>query len=310
MRILMCKDIPVLNMATLEMLSSKLLPGLLKKELTQSTLDDFMHNRRSLGSNEYARQMLNTIAVKNRNIVAETRAFSLSDCYWVKHEESETFEKLSPYYNYFWVGFGEYKGGPVPTVHTDGAVSKKWLDAEHLFKLGCLEEIEAAAMCHKASVPCVEIRLAKAEASEGIYVRNFTSPDIMFEPLSISGKVDQYHPIFSAEEAVEIFGEFGLMMLAVDAVIGNNDRHTGNAGFLRDTNTGEYVGFAPLFDFNHAKDYEWVPDPTTNRLFSIITDENRQYVISLTERLRRGTTDSVYAQRAAYILDRLHRIIR
>ena len=305
MRILMCKDTPVLDMATFETLNVELLPGLLKKELTQSTLDDFMHNRRSLGSNEYARQMLNTIAVKNRDIITETRALSLSDSYWVKHEESEKFEKLSPYYNYFWTGFGEYKGGSVPTVHTDGAVSKKWLDSEHLFKLGCLVEVETAAMCHKAGVLCVEIRLAKNEASEGIYVRNFTTPEIMFEPLSISGKVDQHYPIFSAEEALDIFGEFGLMMLAVDAVIGNNDRHTGNAGFLRDANTGEYVGFAPLFDFNHAKDFEWVPDPTTNRLFSIISDENRQYVASLTERLRQATTDNVYAQRANYILDRL-----
>ena len=306
MRFLMCKNTPVLDIETFEAFSSELLPGLLKKELTQSTLDDFMHNRRSLGSNEYARQMLNTIAVKNRDIIAETRAFSLSDCYWIKYEESEMFEMLSPYYNYFWVGFGEYKGGPVPTVHTDGAVTKKWLDAEHLFKLGCLEEIEVTTMCRKAGVPCVEIMNAKAEAAEGIYVRNFTSPDIMFEPLSISGIVDRYHPIFSADEALTIFGEFGLSMLTVDAVVGNNDRHTGNAGFLRDANTGDYLGFAPLFDFNHAKDFEWVPDPTTNRLFSVVTDENRQHVISLTEWLRQGTTDNVYIQRATYILDRLH----
>ena len=292
-------------MATLEIYNGELLPGLLKTELTQSTISDFMHNRRSFGSNEYARQMLNTIAVKNSDIIAETRAFSLSDSYWIKYENSELFEEMSPYYQYFWTGFGQYKGGAVPTVHTDGAVSKKWLDAEHLFKQGCIEEIEAAKMCAKANVPCVEIRHAETENTEGIFVRNFTSTEIMFEPLSISGRVDQYHPIFTAEQALEIFGEFGLQMLTVDAVIGNNDRHTGNAGFLRDTNTGEYTGFAPLFDFNHAKDYEWVPDPTINRLFSIVSDENRQFVISLAERLRSATDDNVYVQRADYIIAKL-----
>ena len=305
MKVLMCKNAPVLDMATLEVLNSGLLPGLLSKELTQSTVDDFMQNRRSLGSNEYARQMLNTIAVKNRDIVAETHAFSLSDSYWVKLGSSELFEEMSPYYRYFWTGFGQYNGGAVPTVHTDGAVSKKWLDAEHLYKQGCLEEIEASRMCAGAGVPCVEIRLAKEEVTEGIYVRNFTSPEIMFEPLSVSGRVDQYYPIFSAEEALEIFGEFGLAMLTVDAVLGNNDRHTGNAGFLRDTETGEYIGFAPLFDFNHAKDYEWVPDPTINRLLSIVADGNRRYVASLAERLRGATADNVYIQRAGYIIGKL-----
>ena len=306
MRVLMCKNTPVLDINTLEVLSNELLPGLLKKELTPGTLNDFMHNRRSLGSNEYARQMLNTIAVKNSDIIAETRAFSLSDSYWIKFEESERFEKMSPYYQYFWTGFGQYKGGPVPTVHTDGAVSKKWLDAEHLFKQGCLDEIEAAKMCAGAGVPCVEIRYAKSENTEGIFVRNFTSTEVMFEPLSISGRVDQYYPIFSAEQTLEIFGDFGLQMLTVDAVIGNNDRHTGNAGFLRDTNTGEYIGFAPLFDFNHAKDYEWAPDPTINRLLSVVTEENQLYVKLLTERLRSGTTDNVYIQRADYIIAKLN----
>jgi len=305
MRVLMCKNTPVLDMNSLEILNHELLPGLLKKELTQSTVNDFMHNRRSLGSNEYARQMLNTVAVKNSDIIAETRAFSLSDSYWIMFESSEKFENMSPYYQYFWTGFGQYKGGAVPSVHTDGAMSKKWLDAEHLFKLGCLEEIEAAKMCAGADIPCVEIRYAKSENAEGIFVRNFTSPEVMFEPLSISGKVDPYYPIFSPEQALEIFGDFGLQMLTVDAIIGNNDRHTGNAGFLRDTNTGEYIGFAPLFDFNHAKDYEWVPDPTTDRLFSIVMDENQAYVKSLADRLRSYTTDNVYIQRANYIIAKL-----
>lgn len=305
MKLLMCKNTPVLDMETLEPLNAGLLPGLLQKELTQSTVDDFMHNRRSAASNEFARLMLNTIAVKNRDIVVETRAFSLSDTYWIKYGDSEQFEKLSPYYQYFWTGFGEYKGGTVPTVHTDGAVTKKWLDSEHLFKQGCLDEIEVAAMCARANVPCVEIRLAKDEPTEGIYVRNFTTTDKMFEPLSISGKVDQYHPIFTAEEAIDIFGEFGLVMMTVDAVIGNNDRHTGNAGFLRDTNTGGYIGFAPLFDFNHAKDYEWVPDPTINKLLSAVTDENRSFVSSLAIRLGECTSDSVYTQRAKYIASKV-----
>ena len=43
-------------------------------------------------------------------------------------------------------------------------------------------------------------------------------------------------------------------MLIIDAVIGNGDRHAGNFGWLRNTDTGEYVSMAPLYDFDHALD--------------------------------------------------------
>ena len=305
MKILMCKNTPVLDMETLEVFTPALLPGLLAKELSQSTLGDFMHVRRSPQSNEYARLMLNEVLNTCRDFIVQTRAFSLSDTYWICYDKSEKFEQLSPYYQYFWTGFGQYKGGAVPTVHTDGVVTKKWLDSEHLFKQGCLVEIEVARMCAKSDVPCVEIRAADKEKVEGIYVRNFTTPSRMFEPLSVSGKVDQYYPVFSAEETVEIFGDFGVTMLVVDAVIGNTDRHTGNAGFIRDTETGKYLGFAPLFDFNHAKDYIWTPDPTINRMLSIVTEKNINIVRSLASRLRLNTSDEVYQSRADYILQSL-----
>lgn len=41
-------------------------------------------------------------------------------------------------------------------------------------------------------------------------------------------------------------------MVYCDYVIGNNDRHLGNFGFIRDANTAEIIGFAPLFDSGSA----------------------------------------------------------
>lgn len=41
-------------------------------------------------------------------------------------------------------------------------------------------------------------------------------------------------------------------MIIIDAIIGNGDRHAGNFGWLRDTDTGAYVCMAPLYDFDHA----------------------------------------------------------
>ena len=41
-------------------------------------------------------------------------------------------------------------------------------------------------------------------------------------------------------------------MVYLDALVFNMDRHTNNYGFLRDRQTGEVLGLAPLFDHNIA----------------------------------------------------------
>ena len=43
-------------------------------------------------------------------------------------------------------------------------------------------------------------------------------------------------------------------MLIIDPIIGNGDRHAGDFGWIRNTDTGEYVCMAPLYDFDHALD--------------------------------------------------------
>ena len=46
--------------------------------------------------------------------------------------------------------------------------------------------------------------------------------------------------------------EYIKKMIYCDYVIGNTDRHLGNFGFIRDANTAEIIGFAPLFDSGSA----------------------------------------------------------
>ena len=59
---------------------------------------------------------------------------------------------------------------------------------------------------------------------------------------------------FDEETIIDLFGKAGAQMLIIDAIIGNGDRHAGNFGWIRNTDTGEYVCMAPLYDFDHALD--------------------------------------------------------
>ena len=74
------------------------------------------------------------------------------------------------------------------------------------------------------------------------------------------GKIQRDFFFPTVEEVVSCFGEPGLVMLAFDAVIGNMDRHLENFGFLRDADSGEYLGMAPLFDFDHTLSVDGVND--------------------------------------------------
>jgi hypothetical protein len=96
--ILMCKDIPVYNITTGEVLSAELLPGaMLRGTLNYSK---WMQTRYSAGSNVSARRMmLRAFGTDNhKNVVKATRALSLSDCYWIKEQgEKVSFEDVTPY---------------------------------------------------------------------------------------------------------------------------------------------------------------------------------------------------------------------
>ena len=79
-----------------------------------------------------------------------------------------------------------------------------------------------------------------------------TDVGLMLEQADMSGKIDPDD--FTEEDIVRLFGLQGVQMLVIDAIVGNADRHAGNFGWLRNSDTGEYVCMAPLYDFDHALD--------------------------------------------------------
>jgi hypothetical protein len=212
-----------------------------------------MKCRYSAGTNTFARMLRGlTFGQGNREkINLATRAFSLTDCYWITDaSEKENFEDLSPYYQDFWKGAGEYRNGSIPTLYVDGALPKHWKDACTLVKTGknAAMELSCIKLCRACSIS-VE---TAAEVPDGIEVENFTSPDVMLEHADMSGKLDPEE--FTNADIVKLFGMDGVRMLTIDAITGNGDRHAGNFGWLRDADTGEYLSMAPLYDFDHALD--------------------------------------------------------
>lgn len=249
--ILMCKDTMVYNISTETVINKQLLPGYMKQLPCEHTFKEWMKFRYSSLSNSLARKLRGIIFGQEDRleIDTETGAFSLSDCYWLKYRSStKQFEQISPCFVDFWKGTGEWQGGAIPSLYVSGALNKYWNNKEDLIKVGegIENEVLAMQLCDTCSVSCNRITIVP----EGICIKNFTNSNLMLEQADASGKFDSEN--FTDLDVVEIFGEKGIEMLIVDAITANTDRHAGNFGFLRDANTGNYLGMTPLYDFDQV----------------------------------------------------------
>jgi hypothetical protein len=303
---LMCKNTKVYNLDTEEACSASLLPGKMAACPCKDTFRAWMKTRYSAGTNTLARMLRGlTFGQGNRaKIDRTTRAFSLTDCYWVTDDpEGERFEDLSPYYQDFWKGTGKYEHGPIPTLYVDGALPKYWKDAKTLVKKeeNAALELECTRLCEACGIP-VE---SAACTEDGMEVRNFTSPDAMLEPAASSGRLDPEE--FTDADIVRLFGMDGIRMLAIDAITGNGDRHAGNFGWLRDTNTGEYLSMAPLYDFDHALDSACTdhPDVLMDELLAV----SKGYEEEITRicDVASGFDQEIFAARAVLLRELLER---
>lgn len=250
--ILYCKNASVYDIDTEEVLCKALLPGLMSKYADSQTFEAWCETRYSSLSNNLARK-LNGLAVgmgKRKKLNRLTNMFSLSDCYWIKDKKSSVkFEDVSPYYNNFWTGEGEYTGGSIPTSYVGGYLSKEWKNSKELWKYGdCKIEEDCSTICEKCGISSVK----NVWCDDHLVSYNFTSVNVMLEQGDQSGRLNVHD--YDEYTMVELFGMYGFQMVLVDAIVGNGDRHPGNFGWLRDTNTGEYLRPAPLYDFDHALD--------------------------------------------------------
>ena len=256
--LLMCKDAKVYNITQNIVLNQNLLPGC----ILHGTLNfsGWMKTRYSVGSNVSARRlMLRAFGSDNHSDTSNrvTRALSLSDCYWLKQEgENVFFNDVTPYLHKEWDGTGSFRGGSISTLFVNGAADKRWLDSKTLLKVKSYKEFEPYTLCSALGINNV----AKASLSvEGLSVINFTSTDCFLETMEQSGLVGENdNPL---EKAVTIFKGHAVTLFVIDYLVEHDDRHWGNYGFLRDTNTGKYLSMAPYYDFDWAWSGGVIPLP-------------------------------------------------
>ena len=275
--LLMCKDTSVYNITKGKVLDEKLLPGaMLRGTLNYS---DWMKTRYSAGSNASARRlMLRAFGTDNHNRTLDiTRALSLSDCYWLKQQnETVVFNDVTPYLHTEWQGEGVFKGGSISTLFVNGAATKRWLDSGTLLKEGSYKELEPYTLCSVLDI--AEYAAKPHMSNKGIMLTNFTSPSRFLESFEQSGFVGETDD--AREKAVELFGEQAAALFVVDYLVEHDDRHWGNLGFIRDSETGQYLSMAPYYDF------DWVWTDGVVRLPDNAMKNFGEYIVSLCKKAK------------------------
>lgn len=173
-----------------------------------------------------------------------------------------------------------------PEITTDGAIAKAWVRWEgrpHLFKSGTsgfansglepYSEFLAAQVAERMGLSCVPYELAFWHGRLSSVCPLFTSLALSFVPFSRfcnknAMRDERFEPniegVLSACSTLGIEERF-LDLFLFDAVIRNTDRHLGNFGFIRDSDTGKLWGLAPPFDHGMSLLHECMDKDMTDK---------------------------------------------
>lgn len=237
-------------------------------------LNIFIIKRKAPKQREHIKELMtlykcNTIS----GFLDVTHALSLNDTLWVKRADDKNlqWDKVSLYKNKFnsVIAKTAFSGGMYgnclsdtsPEFSTNGTFAKCWIrenDTVKLLKKGSngyansglepYSEFYASQIIDAMKIKHVDYTLASRKKEICSKCDLFTSEEYGFVPYS-AFKFNSLEDLVNTYKTQNNY-QFISDMLAVDAIILNEDRHLGNFGFLFDNDTGKIIDNAPLFDHN------------------------------------------------------------
>lgn len=226
-----------------------------------------------------------------QEIVNHSFGLSLSDQYWIcpVHLKDLTWNDVNYFTNPFSYDYGKYFLGELdedevdiynlnlssPDITLDGNVQKRWIiqGGEHsLIKYGTLPYIQepfnekiASEILSHMSVPYASYDVIERKGRYFSSCKDFIDTDheyvsayYLTTSLHPTQKIPSEQLLAEAIEKYEIPGarHFIDQMLCLDYMILNEDRHWTNFGFIRNVETLQFEGPAPIFDNGNSLWYK------------------------------------------------------
>lgn len=257
--------------------------GVVPMQRQNETIDRFAFNQwwtgRSIPTSRMGlSDMLDTLGIASSNLLlTKCLGLSLSDHYWIRpYESNMLWEDVNFFDNDFSDDIGDILFGTnvknsgfdlsSPDNTSDGNLKKRWkiIDGKRcLLKSGSnpysqqtFNEVIASKIMERLGIDHVPYSVTWINDEPYSVCEDFVTKDT---ELISAWRVLQLRTKANHESEylhyVNICRELGIdivssldKMIVLDYIIANEDRHFNNFGLLRDANTLEWIGAAPIFD--------------------------------------------------------------
>ncbi|WP_196598704.1 HipA domain-containing protein [Pectinatus frisingensis] len=210
---------------------------------------------------------------------------NLSDQYWYKPKEADiTWKQVNLFDNKFdtqsFSSSDDMISSYSPDMSSNGELRKFWTiknNKRYLYKEStapyyqqAYNEVFASKLLAELNIPHVTYKLDILKDKAYSVCETFIDHDTEYVPALYirnackkNNNENDYKHFLRCMKILKIpcKRESIDTMLAFDYLINNNDRHYGNFGFIRNSETLKFIGFAPLFDHGNSL---WYKDITKN----------------------------------------------
>ena len=229
--------------------------------------------------------------ITTEQLVTKSYGLSLSDHYWAKPMDSNLrWKDVNFFENNFSEDVGKALFGTLdiadlsgisffsPDNTSDGWLKKKWIidnNERILLKGGSgayvqepFNEVLASELCKELSLSHVEYTLTEIDGKYYSACKDFINSETELVPawyvknvLKKENNVSEYNHLLNCckylgMENIDKIEEQLCKMFTMDCIIANTDRHFNNFGFIRNPNTLEWKGFAPIYDSGTSMFYD------------------------------------------------------
>ena len=270
-----------------------------------AAIRDWWKDRSIPASREGLRDFLESLdMVLPQELLKRSFGLSLSDQYWICPQVEELqWEKVNFFHNTFSEDVGDLLFGKrdskdvgaidltSPDNTSDGVLRKKWKiiggkrclikSGSKPFNQEVANEALASRICERLGIPYVNYEIMDIDGEMYSVCEDFITGDTELVPAyRIKTLIKKENHVSDYESFIRKVEELGIpdvrkrmdMMLVLDFIIANTDRHYNNFGLVRNADTLEWLCVAPIYDSGTSM---WCKE--TPNMFNRGKDESKPF---------------------------------
>ena len=253
----------------------------------RAALNEWWTDRSIPASRSGIREALETLNISStRTLLARCYGLSLSDHYWICPESSGlTWDQINFFNNGFSDDIGDVLFGTrrkpdaldfsSPDNTSDGNLKKRWkiIDGKRClikggsnpFRQQPFNEVIAAGIMERLGIPHVPYTVTWNKGAPYSVCEDFVTDNTELIPAwriiqtqKKNNSISVYRHFINCCASLGIKDTVPFLdrMIVLDYIIANEDRHLNNFGLLRNAETLDWCGFAPIYDSGSSLGYD------------------------------------------------------